>query len=281
MSSLAMKMKAIKTVDQGLAFQYILKAPNDLAVVPDSGETLVVPVLKRKGGLMLAVPKGFFFQETLDQANAAAPTDLLGPNTAVVVPAVFEEEDGSETVLGIDLEVILIDVGVGHCRLYSSLRPCDRRRGDPVFLRRFSRDLPITSTIAGDSLELDSDVGRGPCWILHSSRRGGGHEGLTQGLTCAQRASKKVTTASLAEQVSAIAGTLPAVLEQLTSLQDKQTQLEGMLSSARAQERVPAYRQDFPIHTPKAPFPAVAKFMQEIGHLPRQRLQGQAFLKML
>lgn len=274
MSSLAMRMKAIKTVDQGLAFQYILKAPNDLAVVPDSGETLVVPVLKRRDGLMLAVPKGFFFQETLDQANAAAPTDLLGPNTAVVVPAVFEEEDGSETVLGIDLEVILIDVGVGIADYIRLFDPVTEGEGTLCFYESSVETYPSPQPMLETALNWIQTSAEDRVGFYTAVEEEGVMKASPKASPAPKKASKKVTTASLAEQVSAIAGTLPAVLEQLTSLQDKQMQLESMMSSARAQERVPAYRQDFPIHTPKAPFPAVAKFMQEIGPPPKAKTPG-------
>ena len=48
-------------------------------------------------GVLIAVPDGAFSPEVLQAGAYASMEDLVGPSTRVVLPAVFEELDGTET----------------------------------------------------------------------------------------------------------------------------------------------------------------------------------------
>lgn len=86
-----------------------------------------------------------------------------------------------------------------------------------------------------------------------------------------KRGAKKITTAALAEQVTAIAEALPAVLDQLRSLQANQEKLEGIVTSAGAQAKIPPYRQPFGLPSSKAPALAASRFLHSIGPPPKVR----------
>lgn len=59
------QIPALKIVEQGMAFQYALKAPSDLPVLQDARECIAIPIMKRKEGIMIVVPLGFFLEEAL------------------------------------------------------------------------------------------------------------------------------------------------------------------------------------------------------------------------
>jgi hypothetical protein len=84
---------------------------------------------------------------------------------------------------------------------------------------------------------------------------------------------KKVTNAVLAEQVTAIVETLPAVFEQLFTLQASQ---EGgsMMSSSNMRPKVLRYRQSFLAVPPRASLPAASTFLQAVGPPPKAKVRG-------
>ena len=69
-----------------------------------------------------------------------------------------------------------------HFALAKTFRPCHRRRWDPVFLCRVSRDLSCPTESFGSCNELGQDGRRGPGWILHSGGGAGSCEGPAKGI---------------------------------------------------------------------------------------------------
>lgn len=265
------KLKALKTVDQGLVYQHVLKAPGDLPALPDSGETMAIPVMKRREGVMVAIPVGFFPTQVLEEGNAAVHTDMLGPSTQISLPAVIEEEDGSETAAGYDVDVLLVDFSLGildNLRLYD---PVTEEEG----IHSFCQGSPEIYPAPQQLLEAASR------WIQTAAGdRVGFYTALEEELMRAsptasapapKRGAKKITTAALAEQVTAIAEALPAVLDQLRSLQANQEKLEGIVTSAGAQAKIPPYRQPFGLPSSKAPALAASRFLHSIGPPPKVR----------
>lgn len=268
MTSYMLKLKALKTVDQGMAFQHVLRAPPEVELMTEAVEVLVIPVMKRRGGVMLAVPTGFFANPVLEAGFAAVQTELIGPSTTLTVPAVLEEEDGTETALGSDVEVVVIDFALAildHVRLF-----------DPVTegpeIHCFYPGSP--EIYPSPQLLLEAVTS----WIQTASEdRVGFYTAMEEeqvakaspkaSVPAAKKGPRKVTNAVLAEQVSALADTLPVVLEQLGALQSSQEKLEGLVAQGQHQAKVPPYRQPFPQALPKFPPTAAAKFLGEIGPL--------------
>ena len=70
---------SLVTVEEDLE-PYVLEWPP----VPDadgSSEALVLVVLKRQAGFLLAVPRGFIPQQVLDRANQGVDGGPIGPST--------------------------------------------------------------------------------------------------------------------------------------------------------------------------------------------------------
>ena len=250
MTSFLQKMKALKTVDQGMAFQHILTAPGDLPVLQDGGQTMAIPVMKRRDGIMVAVPTGFFPSQVLEEGNRAIATDMIGPSIQVSLPAVVEEEDGSETAAGYDVDAVLMDFGVGILDYIRLFDPVTEGEGIHCFCPDSLEIYPAPQQLLDAAMQ----------WIQTATEdRVGFYTALEEEPKASPKASapapkrggKKVTTAVLAEQVSAIADTLPAVLEQLHNLQANQQKLEGMVVQTGASSKSPPYRQPFPVPPPK------------------------------
>lgn len=101
----SLKMEQVRALDQRVMEAIVLKL--DFAAWGSTSgpqEAFVFPVLKRKDGMMCAVPMGYFPEEALDGGSFSEMEDLIGPSRRVQVPAVLEEEDGTEVPLDFDLE---------------------------------------------------------------------------------------------------------------------------------------------------------------------------------
>lgn len=73
----------IKSLDQGIAAVYVMR----LDFTTGGGETgspeaFIFPVLKRKNGILCAVPLDFIPDESLDGGNFSAMEDLIGPSSS-------------------------------------------------------------------------------------------------------------------------------------------------------------------------------------------------------
>ena len=66
-------------------------------------------LMKRQGGLLLALPSDFFAQDVLQAAQEDASSPL-GPFTTLTVPAAQEIGGGEEIQAGFDMDVLVIDV---------------------------------------------------------------------------------------------------------------------------------------------------------------------------
>lgn len=75
MTSIA--LEDVKTLDQGMVMAHVVRM--DFAAwgfPPGPKEALVFPIMKRRDGLMCAVPEGFFPTEVLDGGNFSEMEDL-------------------------------------------------------------------------------------------------------------------------------------------------------------------------------------------------------------
>lgn len=119
----SLTMDQVKALDQGVMDALVLKL--DFAAWGSTSGPLkafVFPILKRKDGMMCAVPLGYFPEEALDGGSFSEMEDLIGPSRKVQVPAVLEEEDGTEVPLDFDLECILVDF---HASILQYMRGFD------------------------------------------------------------------------------------------------------------------------------------------------------------
>ena len=101
----------LSSISDGFHEPYVLSWPPGSEMVPDELlHGLCMVVMKRPGGLLLAVPTGFIPLETLQTASLEAGDSLLGPHTVLTVPGVSMVEE-VPVPLGADIEVLVVDVG--------------------------------------------------------------------------------------------------------------------------------------------------------------------------
>ncbi|CAL1129194.1 unnamed protein product [Cladocopium goreaui] len=102
-----LSLSSLVTVDLDLG-PYVLEWP----AVPDTDgalEAVVLVVMKRQGGLLLAVPPLFIPASILERANAGQDAGAIGASTSLVVPGVIVD-NGIRSPTGSLLEVLVVDV---------------------------------------------------------------------------------------------------------------------------------------------------------------------------
>ena len=69
-------------------------------------EVAALPVLRRAGGLLLALPDGAITDEDRATGRIAGVTDSLGPTSIITVEGLPDEEEADP----IDIQMVLLDV---------------------------------------------------------------------------------------------------------------------------------------------------------------------------
>lgn len=261
----------VRIVEGGTVFQYVFKLPPTVELSSSHAEALAIPVARRQNGLMMALPLGYLAPESIQRGDHADPSDLLGPSRVVTVPAMIEEDDGTEALLGSEMEVLLMDFSqeVVHC-----LRPHDpvtEQEGIQFFFQDGPEIFPSGSAL---SLEVEA-------WIHGAAEdRVGFYSAVEDEVppqpaarpkaqAAPKRTQKRPSVANLAEQLSTLSSTLAPMMSQLQALQEGQRRLEGTVEASHTQQRVPAYRQSFVAPSPKTPNVARSRFVEDVGPPPR------------
>ena len=109
-----MDLAAVSSIQEGFQEVYLLCWPIDVPLEDGmSGQCMVV--VKREGGVLLAVPLGFIPTEALQAAAQHAEQSLLGPHTVLTIPSarfldgqlVPTEESMDVQVVDVSLDVLL------------------------------------------------------------------------------------------------------------------------------------------------------------------------------
>ena len=260
MTSEITAVEQVKTIDTGPLFLYVLSLPVHVARLEIADQQfVVVPVISRRNGILLAAPHGILPAELLVSGDSADVQDLVGPSRMLQVEAIVEEDNGTETEHPDGLLVDLVDF---HAAVLGMLREFDPVTDSRV--QSFSVDFPevvpkpaslLTQayewlqmaeedrinyyTAAEEVMEpFPKQSARKPALASSPSE------------PAPKKVTKRVTAAALAEQVSGLAQTLPALTQQLEALQVQQQRLQEAVTSGPVQQRTPAYRQ--PFQTPPA-----------------------------
>jgi len=100
-------LKGLKVLtEEDLDSLFILQWPPG---IQSEIEAFVIPVAKRKGGVLLAVPLGVIPKKDLDEGAASSEDPLVGPSKLVTVPGVQEDENGADVPSGSDITLMLVD----------------------------------------------------------------------------------------------------------------------------------------------------------------------------
>ena len=274
----SLTIEDIKCLDQGIVATYVMR----LDFTTGGGETgypeaFVFPIMKRKDGLLCAVPMDFIPDEALDGGSFSAMEDLIGPSRKVSVPAVMEEMDGTELALDFEIECLLVDF---HANIVGFIRDFDPvTEGDGIL--PYYRDNPDVLPEANSLLAAAHHwVGEGGERVkFYSAAEEEAVVVNPRSLPAKQKkpkapaAPKRVTTAALAEQLAAISEALPNITGQLTELAQRQDRLDLSMAGAASGggPRLPPHQQLFAPPTTKPDAEAQARFLRAIGTPPRLR----------
>ena len=93
----------------GSVLPFVARPP--VAGSPGDAEkrVLCIPVLRRTGGFLLALPAGSVPPSLLTQGLSGDAEAMFGPSTVLTVPAMEEQEDGAEVATESSIEVLVVD----------------------------------------------------------------------------------------------------------------------------------------------------------------------------
>ena len=194
----------------------------------------VLVIMRRAGGILLAMPTGFLPAELIEEGNAGAPDCIFGPSMEFEVPAMLGDS-GVVAPTGEVLQVRVIDCSED---IVSFMR--EFREGEEV-VYAYDEDTPFSFP------SIDALVPLVRAWALSTSERMASfyspEEFEEAGPTdnpplpkppAAKKATssagvpkpKRATTATLSNQME---GLLPQMSQQLTLLAERQKRLEDHL----------------------------------------------------
>ena len=242
MTSSVVTMESLVTASQG--FQRYVFAWGDGGQESGLVESEAIVVMKRSGGLLLALPLDVLPEDVLDQGRLSRDGDLVGPSTILSVQGMISDSLGLAPI-GATLPVLVVDFKeavLDHLRL--------PEEGDE-FIVGFSEDdvdafphLPELVSEAFGWLESQASVGRVSSYTPEVTAESGGEGGLKDQPSLQRKAKarpkgatppgaegasplgktekpKKPTTAGLASAVEALSSTLEAVLKRQQIMEEK------------------------------------------------------------
>ena len=284
-----LSLRSLVTVDLDLE-PYVLEWP----AVPDTDgalEAVVLVVMKRQGGLLLAVPPLFIPASILERANAGQDAGSIGASTSLVVPGVIVD-NGIRSPTGSLLEVLVVDVAAD---LVSQMRATNLAEDiamafdpespftlpSPVELLQGARDwirgageetgLNFYSAEGQSETEIDEAIRSPRAAAPKRSRRlpkagatptgGGGPSGRP----------KKLTTADLAMSLDQLLQVVPRLSDQLQDLSQRQVQLENRIV---APSRAGALGLAQPLSSTITPHVAGASSVADVVSAPPPRTKN-------
>jgi hypothetical protein len=230
----------------------------------DAVGTQALVLLQREGGILLAVPAGAFSEEILNAAAEGDPFLAYGAHANFIIRLV-----SPEGLQGEEAEVTVIDTelnALAHLnRMPDPVPPEVLTFGadpfmlpDVVSLMQFTRDW-IAQCQEGQQLAYYSAVEEEQAIETPKALP------ATQKSAAKQKA-KRVTTASLADQLAELTGVLPSLTQQLQVLQQGQDELRCTLD---AQASAPPPRpSQMPVSAP------LQSFAEMLGSPPRTKAAG-------
>ena len=203
-----------------------------------TARVLCIPVLRRAGGFLLALPEGSVPPTLLEGGLLDPPAGIIGPSTTLLVPGAEESEEGIDVPVEEDLQVLVVDYDNAALQFLS---PYDPGSAEPVvcFLPASPSVFPDGAillarvrawlqTVAGDRAAFYS-AAEDP---EHLPEEAAQPQGVPEDAPPKAKAKpKRVTTAQLADQLGSLLTLVPALTAQVQELTSRQQSLEGRLDS--------------------------------------------------
>ena len=251
---------------------HVLELPAGMDDQVESNVSLVLVLLKRHTGALLAVPEGFFSEESLAMGLTAGPDDQLGQSIHVTVPAGekldMEDVAAPSEIQGTFVSLVIIDVSDD---IMSFVTPFSFDNHDLDLTHAFDSSSPYIFPLPGDltrsAWEWIADPSSGQRMAFYSA-----DEGVMDGATTpvvplppregaaksrAAPSTRSVpkavadgqkrprpTVATLAVALEKVVEALPGLTQQVAMLQQKTDSMEEkFLEGLERQSRPSALRQ--------------------------------------
>ena len=259
----------LRSLEQGPPVHYQFTWPLEEAGRDDSVNAQAMVVMLRDGGFLLALPVGYLPLEVL-QVSGADVTTMFGPHTVLQVPAI--REDGQAVPAGSEVGVLLIDAGLevevglqdaGLDGVSVSFHEDPSLLPDPRALLRLAKAW-ITSQTSARIEFYSAAEEEVPLTPLVDEEEEEGEAAAPMMVPKSKAAApkpKRVTMASLAEQLGSMAQILPAVVQRLDTMQSDQDALKEAV--ANQQNVVPPRPSQQPVSS------SLQEFAKMMGTPPR------------
>lgn len=271
---MSLSLEVIKSLDLGGLYLYVLELPFEEAGLSNFKHAVAIPVLRRKNGLLLALPVDFFPSPVLEAGAIADGEEMIGPSKMISVPAMVEEADGTETETGTALDLLLVDCDQSIVLFMRELDPVTDSTGIQFFSEESMDVLPQSQPLLAMSYEWLQSAQEARVQFYSAVEEDPFPEAAQTPKQPAKKpAPKRVTTAALAEQLAEVVKVIPALSSQLELVRQEQLRMGGLLAVSEPAARVPAIRQ--PFQTPPMPSRAErAQFLKDVGPPPRAKTPG-------
>ena len=235
----------LRALDSGFLELYTLAWPPETAGLDDATISMAMVVLLRPGGFLLALPNGAIPPEDLAAAAVQEEDALLGPHHVFSVPG-FRDDGPDQPEDDQEVEVLVVDVSteilpamaryseVDGATLCFSDDPSLLPSPEPLLVMVRQWLLMQASTKAAFHSAEEEMVPETPAEAIEDDEDKEGVPEEPEKPVAARKSNakpKRVTTASLAEQMTAVTQMLPSIADRLDSLQREQQVMRSQISS--------------------------------------------------
>ena len=204
-----MERKQLKFASRGAPSLLVIRLPLEFSADFDLVDAFCLPVAPRRGGMLLAVPHSVINDDALEAGQAAEGRALLGPSKSLTASLEIENDEGMVAVSDDTCMFLVCDFSdqvINHLRIYDPAVE-DASKIIP-FLESVPDGLPSMTGIM-DMVRQWAEEGDKPRAAFYSAREE--PEGKDAG---GARKPKKVTNASLMEEVELLKAQLRSMMEE-------------------------------------------------------------------
>ena len=194
----------------------VLHTPLEYISADAPTKCLAIPVLNREGGLLLVLPQDYLLPHALIDAAVGDELSLIGPSISIAGPMLEEDENGMERQISVEGRFLFVDF---RDEVLESLTEYDPVIDPSEVIQVYSDDHPtaipdVPSLMSQVNAWLET-LGDGPRSNFQSAREEQETEIPLLPKTPARKAAaKRVSTATLAQQVEALTVQLRVIAEQ-------------------------------------------------------------------
>ena len=278
-----LSLAEVKTLDQGPAPLYVLLLPEvpdpSSGVVLPEVQVLAIPILSRQDGLLLAIPSDSLPPEVIYPAEPPPPRALIGPENEVFVQAASDDDAGLEKPLDYQIACLLVDFDTAVLPRLRGLDPVTEGPGIHCFSEGAMEIYPSSSELLTAAYTWFQEEQEGRVAFYSAAEDFPPQQAPTVAKATQAKAKqkqpppKRITTATLSQQLATLTETIPALSTSLAAMQRRQDQMEQSMAQRPIQPPAPQ-RQEFGFMTPgaKQPLPSPSQFLRQVGPPPKVRM---------